>query len=103
MMTGRMPAALIGEIEVWAKAHDLSRSEALRRLVELGLSASQSVRPHSPKARAKAADMAHEVIDRHADPSATAEEQASRKRKLLKGPKEFREWRRDHPAPKRKP
>jgi hypothetical protein len=100
MMTGRMPPALIGEIKAWADDHEVSRSSALRRLVELGLSASHSSRPRSPKARAKAADMAAETIDRHADLSAAPEERESRKRRLLKGPKEFRELRRDHPTPK---
>ena len=38
-VTGRMPASLIGEIEAWADAHDTTRSDALRRLVELGLKA----------------------------------------------------------------
>lgn len=33
---------------------------------------------------------------RHTDQSAAPEEQASRKGKLLKGPKEFREIRKDH-------
>ena len=41
------------------------------------------------------ADMAAPVIDRLADRSATSEQQESRKRKLLKGPKEFRDMRRD--------
>jgi tellurite resistance-related uncharacterized protein len=45
----------------------------------------------------KADEMAGDVIDQHADLSASSEEQASRKRRLLKGPKEFRELRRDHP------
>jgi tellurite resistance-related uncharacterized protein len=45
----------------------------------------------------KADKMAGDVLDQHADLSASSEEQASRKRKLLKGPKEFRELRRDHP------
>jgi hypothetical protein len=49
----------------------------------------------------KAAEMAGEIIDRHADLSASSEEQESRKRRLLKGPKEFRELRRDHPHGKR--
>ena len=49
----------------------------------------------------KAADMAGDIIDQHADLSASSEEQASRKRRLLKGPKEFRELRRDHPHGKR--
>jgi len=49
----------------------------------------------------KAADMAGDIIDQHADLSASSEEQASRKRRLLKGPKEFRDLRRDYPHKKR--
>jgi hypothetical protein len=49
----------------------------------------------------KAADMASDILDQHADLSASSKEQASRKRRLLKGPKEFRELRRDHPHGKR--
>jgi hypothetical protein len=49
----------------------------------------------------KAADMAADIIDQHSDLSASPEEQASRKRRLLKGPKEFRDLRRDHPHRKR--
>jgi hypothetical protein len=55
-------------------------------------------RPSDPaqlKARDKAADLAGKIIDRHADRSATSEERESRKRRLLKGPKEFRNLRRD--------
>jgi len=32
-----MPPALIAEVEAWATANDATRSEAIRRLVELGL------------------------------------------------------------------
>jgi hypothetical protein len=49
----------------------------------------------TPKASEKASDMAGDVIDRHADLSASSEEQESRKRRPLKGPKEFRDLRRD--------
>ena len=49
----------------------------------------------------KAAEMAGDILDQHADLSASSEEQESRKRRLLKGPKEFRELRRDHPHGKR--
>jgi hypothetical protein len=42
--------------------------------------------------------MAGEVIDQSADLSASSEEQSSRKRRLFNGPKEFRKFRRDHPA-----
>jgi len=43
--------------------------------------------------RDKSAGMAGRTIDALADQSATAEDQAKRKRRLLKGPQEFREMR----------
>jgi hypothetical protein len=58
-------------------------------------------RPVQRKKQRKAAELAGEVIDRHADRSATSEERESRKRRLLKGPKEFRDMRRDQPKTKR--
>jgi hypothetical protein len=45
------------------------------------------------KKSAKASEMAAQEIDRLIDPSAPAEERQRRKRRLLKGPKEFREIR----------
>ena len=33
----RMPVELIKRLEKWAKANDITRSEAIRRLVEQGL------------------------------------------------------------------
>jgi hypothetical protein len=47
------------------------------------------------KARTRSAEMAVEAIDWHTDQSASSDEQESRKRRLLKGPKEFRDLRRD--------
>jgi hypothetical protein len=38
-VTARMPNDLIVQVEAWATANDASRSEAIRRLVELGLKA----------------------------------------------------------------
>ena len=57
---------------------------------------------HEPSHRAgartgraeKARAMAGQKIDRLSDPSATEEERQRRKRRLLKGPKEFRDVRR---------
>ena len=51
----------------------------------------------------KAAHVAAEVIDQHADHSATFEIRERRKRRLLKGPKEFRDMRRDQPNKDVKP
>jgi len=36
-VTIRMPSALIAQADAWAAANDIGRSEAIRRLVELGL------------------------------------------------------------------
>jgi hypothetical protein len=40
-IAARMPPKLIAEVEAWAIANDTSRSDAFRRLVELGLVAAQ--------------------------------------------------------------
>ena len=54
----------------------------------------QPMRQRSPNARAKARDLADQEIDKLSDQSATAEERQERKRRLLKGPREFRDIRR---------
>jgi hypothetical protein len=78
-------------VEAWAKTalDKPSLSEAVRRLVELGLSSA-----YRSAARMK---KAMEEIDRLGDPSATHEERQRRKRRLIKGPKEFRDIRRNRP------
>jgi hypothetical protein len=55
----------------------------------------------SPGKKAKAAEMAGAQIDQLTDRSATDEQRASRKRRLLKGPKEFRDMRIDQSKSKR--
>ena len=37
LIAARMPKELIASIEKWASEHDVDRSEAIRRLVEMGL------------------------------------------------------------------
>jgi hypothetical protein len=73
-----------------------SRPEAVRRLVELGLAGGgKSPAWHSEKNAVKAKELAGMTIDRLVDSAAPAEEQAGRKRRLLKGPEEFRDVRVD--------
>jgi hypothetical protein len=60
----------------------------------------QPMRRRSPKAVAKALDLAGQQIDKLSDQSATAEERQERKRRLLKGPREFRDIRGDSTKPK---
>ncbi len=89
-------------LETWiAKQDDSpSRPEAIRRLVELGLAGARPAPRRRKKAASKATELATVAIDRLADKSAPAEERASRKRRLLKGPAEFRELRTDLPKNK---
>jgi hypothetical protein len=75
-------------------------SEAIRRLVGLGLSAKARSKQTSRVRANKANVMAANQLDQLADLSATAEEQASRKRRLLRGPEEFRNVRVDRPKTK---
>jgi hypothetical protein len=89
-----MLATLIAEVESWATANDVTRSDAILRLVELGLTA--SVRPTQVNA-ARAEELAAKVIDNLADGAANADDRASRNRRQLKGPEEFREARVDRP------
>jgi hypothetical protein len=85
-------------VEAWAKiALDKpSLSEAVRRLVELGLASAHRSAARMRKAM-EASEMAGQEIDRLGDPSATDEERQRRERRLIKGPKEFRDIRRNRP------
>ena len=94
-VTARMPSTLIAEVEAWAIASDANRSDAFRQLVELGLARSKSAGPISAKSAERARQLAAKTIDGLVDAAAPVEETANRKRRLLKGPEEFREMRVD--------
>jgi hypothetical protein len=60
-------------------------------------------RPDEPTRRsARASELASKTIEKIVDPSAPAEERAQRRRRLTKGPMEFREVRLDQPTTKTK-
>jgi hypothetical protein len=85
-----MPTTLMAEVEAWATANDVTPSDAICRLVELGLTA--RVKPTQVNAtRAK------ELARQPGDGAASADDRANRKSRLLKGPEEFREARVDRP------
>ena len=97
----RMPATLISAIDSWGEANDAIRSEAIRRLVELGLTVKTPARPASkPGRRLRARELATTAIEKIIDPAAAPEEQAQRRQRLTKGPPEFREARVDQPRAK---
>jgi hypothetical protein len=91
---------LTAAIEKWAEHNGVaSHSEAISRLVELGLSVSQPFRRRNLEAASKALELAAEEIESLLEPSMPDEERHRRKRRLLKGPKEFRDIRGDLSKP----
>ena len=94
----RLEPEALARVDRWAASQkdDPSRAEAVRRLVELGLAIAQRARVRTKKA-AQAAEMASHEIDLLGDPLATDEERQLRKRRLIKGPKEFQDLRRNRP------
>jgi hypothetical protein len=75
-----------------------TRAEAIRRLVELGLRVKTPAQPvGKPGRRLRAQELATKAIEKIIDPAAPPEEQAQRRRRLTKGPTEFREARVDQP------
>ena len=92
--TIRLSSELRESVDAWAakQSDKPARPEAILRLVELRLETTHR-RESAPNRTAKASEMAAQEIDRISDPSATQEERQLRKRRLIKGPKEFREIR----------
>jgi hypothetical protein len=68
----------------------LTRPQAIR------LGAAKPIAKTSANTSTKAKELAGQAIDGLADPRASTEERAERKRRLLKGPEEFLDLRRDH-------
>jgi hypothetical protein len=91
----RLPLELKSKVGAWANRQDdkPSLSEAIRRLVEKALAGTVPRQPS--KGARKATEMAARELDRVlGDQPVTGEERANRKRRLLSGPKEFRDMRR---------
>jgi hypothetical protein len=91
-------------LDEWIRAQDPkpSRPEAIRRLLDMALTAQTPSQPDKLATAVKASEMASLAIDRLGDKSAPPQEQAKRKRRLVKGPSEFREMRDDLPKPQRR-
>jgi hypothetical protein len=83
---------LHSRIERWAvrQTDKPSLFEAARRLIEIGLGGSKPVTRHNPKTAAKASAMAEQAVESLIDKAAPPVERAKRKRRLIKGPREFR-------------
>jgi hypothetical protein len=103
MVSSRIPPPTVDAVDEWASKNETTRSDAIRRLVELGLEVKTLGRSaKKPGQRARAQELAAKAIDGIIDPSAPPEERDQRRRRLTKGPPEFREDRVDLPKVKRK-
>jgi hypothetical protein len=101
-ITSRMPSGLIAKVDAWATANITTRSAAIRRLVELGLTVrAKSKQPTAARAH-RAKELASKAIDQVTAGAPDDDVKASRKRRLIKGPEEFREDRVDLPKAKGK-
>src|ERR1700704_5042522 len=99
----RISDELMGKIKKWGRENSATRSEAIRRLVELGLQTKAPARLISKPGRgSRAQELARNVIEKMIDPTASTDERAQRRRRLTKGPPEFREDRVDLPKAKGK-
>jgi len=95
-----MPEMLTATVDAWAEAHHLSRSEAICKLVELGLKI-------APAASAPAQTIASDAtrieqiavieIEGLLDPALPEDERERRIRRLTEGPPEFSHERIDLP------
>jgi gas vesicle protein len=80
--------AQLGELKRLLGQLESDIRDQLKRLTE-----THPMKQRNPNAAAKARDLADQEIDKVSDGSATAEERQERKRRLLKGPREFRDIR----------
>jgi Arc/MetJ-type ribon-helix-helix transcriptional regulator len=98
----RLSGELASAIDRWAEKEKVrSRSEAIRHLVELALASARPPRRRDPQSASKASDMATEQVKKMINPLLPEEEKRERRRRLIKGPREFREMRGDQIKPKK--
>jgi hypothetical protein len=108
--TGRDPVTAIrlseefrAAVDKWAAKQDDKppRSEAIRRLVELGLTVKTKSKQAPVERATRARELAAKAIEKISDPPASQEERTQRRRRITRGPQEFREDRVDLPETKR--
>ena len=94
----KLSQELTAQIDAWAEAHQVTRSDAIRLLVELGLHAV----PQAHRAAGSHDSLAIEALAVRQivallDPQLSAEERERRIRRLIDGPPEFSDERLDLP------
>ena len=95
----KLPAVLTASIDAWASAHAVNRSEAIRRLVELGLKSETAAgaKPVSHRDAIAVEELAAHQLEQFIDPDTPQEERDRRIHRLTAGPPEFVNLRIDLP------
>jgi hypothetical protein len=98
----KMSERLTADVDAWAETHDMARSDAIRQLVERGLSAAAAAAPGSAgRDPVEIEILAVRQIDLLLDPSLPTVERERRIRRLTEGPPEFSDERIDLPKPRK--
>jgi hypothetical protein len=95
----KLPVDVTANVDAWARAHEITRSEAICRLVELGLK-SEAVEKAARVTRHDAVaveELAASQLDQFIDPATSPEERERRIHRLTEGPPEFVDVRIDLP------
>jgi hypothetical protein len=98
----KLSEILTADVDAWAETHHTVRSDAIRQLVELGLSAKPSA-GRIGAVRRDPAEIEHaaaEQIGQLLDPALPSEERERRIRRLTEGPPEFTDERIDLRKPR---
>jgi hypothetical protein len=100
----RLEPAQFDALDAWSAKQkpQPSRPEAIRRLLEIGLTVKTESGPTKRVRAARAAELAAEALASLSVGATDTAEQADRRRRLTKGPLEFREHRVDLPKAKPK-
>jgi hypothetical protein len=98
----RVSDAFLRSVDAWRRKRPdkPSRAQAIRQLVEQALEGSQTNRAPSKTAARKASDLATRTIEKLTPENQTPELKQQAKRRLIQGPKEFRDIRGDQPRRK---
>lgn len=98
----RCDQKMLISLDEWRRAQwdTPNRAMAIHRLAQQALAGTADARQRSSASKRRAADMAGRELDRLGDQQASGKERADRKRRLIKGPQEFRDMRRDQPKTK---
>ena len=102
MVSSRMPQPTVDAVDEWASRNGTTRSDAIRRLVELWLTINSKANQPSPAIAARAKELAKTAIEKMTDATVPPDERTQRRHQLTKGPLEFREARMDQPKAKGK-